>query len=374
MKNILIISATIFPKVSPRSHRATELAKELARQGHHVVLYAVLGNFDYSDFENKYGVKVKNIGNMLFAKHNSDGVNPANIIIKILSKIFNRIFEFPDIEFMFKIPKIIQKETGIDALITIGSPHPIHWGAARARCKKNSFFPKVWIADCGDPYMGNKIVFRPFYFKYFERFFCDKVDYITVPIEGAKKAYYKKYRNKIRVIPQGYEITEDDIKRINNNSFKPLEKKNHIPTFLYAGTFYKKYRDPRCFLEFLSSYKKEFKFIIYTNYKSIIKPYVKKIGESIVIHDYIPRDELLKKMREVDFLINIENDSLVQSPSKLIDYALTARPILSIKSNKIDINIFNEFINGIYKNSFSIGDLSEFKIENISKNFIELIN
>ena len=69
---------------------------------------------------------------------------------------------------------------------------------------------KKWIADCGDPFMGAKLeTFRkPFYFKYFEKDFCRKADYITVPAEGAKKAYYSEFLGKIRVIPQGFNFKQ----------------------------------------------------------------------------------------------------------------------------------------------------------------------
>ncbi len=35
-----------------------------------------------------------------------------------------------------------------------------------------------------------------------------KVNYITVPIEEAREAYYEEFRNKIRVIPQGFDFSD----------------------------------------------------------------------------------------------------------------------------------------------------------------------
>ena len=82
-KKILIISRTILPAKNPRAYRATELAKELARLGNNVTLYAVLGNYDYTQFELEHSLKVSNIGKMLFATYNSDEKIRNNIVDKI---------------------------------------------------------------------------------------------------------------------------------------------------------------------------------------------------------------------------------------------------------------------------------------------------
>lgn len=90
-RKILIISRIIIPAQNPRAYRATELAKELARHGHEVILYAVLGNYDYSDFEKKNKLKVSNIGKMMFSTYNSDEKIRNNLFDKISNKLFNKI-------------------------------------------------------------------------------------------------------------------------------------------------------------------------------------------------------------------------------------------------------------------------------------------
>jgi hypothetical protein len=64
-------------------------------------------------------------------------------------------------------------ESGYDLLISIAAPHSIHWGIAWAR-KDGSPIAGIWIADCGDPFMGKENdTFRPpFYFRYLEKWFC----------------------------------------------------------------------------------------------------------------------------------------------------------------------------------------------------------
>ena len=57
---------------------------------------------------------------------------------------------------------------------------------------------------------------------------------------------------KIRIIPQGFEITDIDEKKYI---------KNRVPTFCFAGMFYENIRNPQFFLDFLLSLKDDFKFI-----------------------------------------------------------------------------------------------------------------
>lgn len=363
-KKILIISRTIFPSQFPRSLRATELAKELARQGHDVTLYAVLGKFDYAEFEKTFNLKVRDIGKMHFTNSTSDGAKKNNFINKILSKLFNDLIEFPDIELCFKIPSIFKKERNADMLITIAIPYPLHWGAAWAKSRHVSYFPKSWIADCGDPYMGNEFHKPYFYFKYIEKWFCRNADYITVPIDGAKEAYYKEFQNKIRVIPQGFDFDEIKIDYISPN--------NAVPTFAYSGSFYKGIRDPQLFLEYLSTLNQDFKFIVFTKKRSFIEPFLEKLGNKIELRDYILREDLLPELSKMDFLVNFENGTEVHSPSKLIDYALVKRPILSVSSNSLKKETINDFLNGNYKDQLKIENVEQYNIKNVAKEFLKL--
>ena len=76
-------------------------------------------------------------------------------------------------------------------------------------------------------------------------------------------------------------------------------------------------------------------------------------------------------MYNVDFLINFDNNVSGQLPSKLIDYAMTSKPILNIESD-LNINIIDEFLNGDYSNSLKIHNLDDYKIENVTNKFIDL--
>jgi hypothetical protein len=363
---IIIIARNIFPLITPRAFRATSLALQFAKMGHDVFLYAVLGSYDYSNFEKETGILVKNIGKMHFSTYDSSGGFRYNFFDKILYHSLYRVLEFPDIEFLFKVYPILKKEKNCDLLITIANPHPINWGASLAKSiLPASSFPKKWISDCGDPYIGDPINRKKFfYFNFIENWWAKKTDFISIPVFEAKKAYPIKFEHKMRVIPQGVDFEGIVI----DNYFK----KNAIVTFAYSGSVYKNMRDPTKLLNFLKLSEFEFKFIIYTNTPDFYKDIVMGLEDKILLRDYIPREKLIFELSRMDFLINLTNPSTIQEPSKLIDYALTKRPIIDISSEFLEINTFNEFMNGDYKNRKVIDNLNKYDIKNVVNSFINL--
>lgn len=367
---IVIISQNCFPYISPRANRATELAKELSKQGHDVNLYALLGDLDYEKYCNDYSINFKKLGDSKYGLYNNANKRNNNIIYKIITKFGGKYLEFPKIELKRFTYNILKKENDIDLLITIAHPHTIHWGAAKY-VKKNKGKIKNWIADCGDPYMLNPFVKYPSYFKYVEKKWCQLCDYITVPIDEAKDAYYPEFRDKIKVIPQGFCFEENRL---------PDYTPNKVPTFAFSGIFYKDLRDPIKFLDYLCTLKTDFKFIIYTNCTEhtlevfSLNKYKAILNDNLVIHSFVPRSELLKELAKMDFLINIKNNSGVQQPSKLIDYAITNRPILEITSEFSEITIFKEFLNKDYHNARKIENIEQYDIRNVVNSFLALTN
>ena len=369
MKSILIISQHIFPKQTPRAHRATELAIEFSKKGYNVTVYSVLGKYDYEEFCKKHNIIIKPIKlSWQYEPFSSDLNVKRYFIDKILGKLLQKILEFPNIEFLFKIPKIIQKEKIFDVLISIADPHMIHWGCAKAKEKYPDKFPNTWIADCGDPYYANgKSEKYKEKFKKVEHLFCENANFITVPILEAINCYFSKYESKIKVIPQGFKFEKEDKIKL-----KPI---NEIPTFAYCGNFFTGYRDPTIFFEFLLEAKFNFKFIIYTDHINLIVKYLPKLKDKIEIRPTIFRKEMIKEIKKMDFLVNIENTNLPgQLPSKLIDYAISNRPILSVNTSNFKSENVIEFLNGNYQTRLVVDNLKDYRIEEVTTKFIDLIN
>lgn len=358
---ILIIANTIYPNNQPRAFRATELAKEFAKREHEVILSGNLGSYDYTEFEKSTKIKVQNLGPTIFLKYDSDGSTNINLLDKVLGKLLNYPLVFPNIELSHRTRKLIKNNHHIDLLLTLAPPHTIHWGAYWAK-RTLKQFPKVWIADCGDPFMGNPMIKHPRYFSKIEDSVFSHTDFITVPVRNAINAYNSEHKSKINVIPQGFNFNEIPL---------PVYQQNKIPTFIYGGVFYENHRDPIPFLKYLHSLNQDFLFKIYTKKNKLINEFV-NLDDRIQILDFIPREELLVEMRKSDFLVNFTNTSQHQSPSKLIDYGIASRPILNVESGKCDNTLVEEFLNFDFSQQFIIGDLSQYRIENVVDKFLAL--
>jgi glycosyltransferase involved in cell wall biosynthesis len=363
-KKILIVSRSFYPGLSPRAYRTTELAKELSKQGHDVTIYIPFGNNNYSRFAKEHNLRVNNIGNLNWLGIELKGGKIEYAIRRAIRRGLLMLFEYPDVELTFRILNAIKNESGYDLLISIAVPFPVHWGVALAK-RKGRDIAECWIADCGDPYMGDTAdSFRKLnYFGWIEKWFCRKADYLTVPFEGAIPAYYPEFHDKIRVIPQGYDF--------KNLVIPEYKKRTEYPVFAYAGGFIPGKRDPSQLLRFLSRCQREFKFIVYTSQESMLIEARKKLGGKLEIKPLIPREELLINLSQMDFLVNLDNNITTQLPSKLIDYAYAGRPVLNILAND-DFSGLTQFMEGDYTKRMNLVSPENFEIDKIAKKFISL--
>lgn len=363
-KRILILSKEYYPSNTPRAFRAAELAQEFGQQGHKVTVYVPFDGRDYKDYAAQHSLDFKDLGKLRFRDIGLTGGGVFLLFRRWIRRALLMLIEYPDIELMFKIKRKLKKERGYDLVISVAVPYPIHWGLAWARSKRQPI-ARTWVADCGDPYMGCKTdtFGKLFYFKFLEKWFCRKADYVTIPFEGAKDAYYKEFHPKIRIIPQGFSLSHIKMPEYQN--------KSAFPVFGYAGSFIPGIRDPRSFLTFLSTVEQEFKFIIFTQHDALIKPFLPELKKRLELRPVIPRKDLLPQLASMEFLVNFDNNTGVQYPSKLIDYALTGRPVLNITST-LDTSTIFQFLRGDYTNRMALKNKSHYDIKSVSRQFLEL--
>ncbi len=150
-----------------------------------------------------------------------------------------------------------------------------------------------------------------------------------------------------------------------------FHKERDYPVFAFAGGFIPGYRDPGAFLEFLATWEKPFRFVVYTQDGGMLEPYLEKLNGRLEIRDYIPREELLGKLSGMDFLLNFDNNTGVQLPSKLIDYSLTGRPVLNITA-PFEERVTREFLLGDYSNRMLLPPREQYDIINVANQFLEL--
>jgi hypothetical protein len=364
-KKFLLVSDGFYPEISPRSFRATELTKEFCRQGHEVTVITKFRINEYTDFLKEFPISLKMWSKPVFPKIPVFRKWPFSFFFRGIARVMALLFEYPVIEEMFQVKKKLKHEKGYNLMISFAVPYPVHWGVALSRSKQHRI-ADIWVADCGDPYMGDVLdSFRkPFYFRYLEKLFCRRADFISIPVESALSGYYPEFYNKIKIIPQGFNF--DLAER------KP-EFKNNIPEFAYTGGFLHGIRDPKLLMEFLTSIDMPFRFYIYTNEPELLNKYKDGLKDKLIVSGYIAREDLMKRLAELDFLINFDNNTHLNVPSKLIDYAITNRPVLNINKDFCFEDIMS-FLRGDYSKRMLLPDPEKYHIRNITKQFLDLIN
>lgn len=350
---ILLLSHYKLYENIPRSFRTLELLKKMQEYGYEVDLLVGIEKRLYKNY--KIETELKKSCDKVSNKKKKFAT-----IRKLISSILNYLFGDMVILKYYHANKRLIRDKNYDVVLSIGQPFYVHMISAKIKCEDRT----IKVADCGDPFYIKGKHMAP-YIGNLQRKIFAKMDYVTVPTEKAVP-YYVDYvkRSKIKVIPQGVDFNSFDIAKY---------VKNPVPTFGYAGVFYEKLRDPTIFIEQLMKLDKEYKLILYTDTRNKffvekIIPLLQQCGDKVQINGIIERKECIYELSKMDFVLNFENESAIQSPSKLIDYALTKRPVLSIKMSEYKEELLEEFLVGNFDKQM-VYDISEYDIEKVFQKF-----
>lgn len=363
MKRIVITTRWYAPEKTPRAFRAKEIVEELIERGYDIELISPVGTLTNKMVDlHKISIKRNRLLSVSEVKGNYEKYR------EIIKKVF--IYFIGDspynVLYAMRIVKYLysnKKER--EVFLSIGLPFYVHVAVALFLWRKKS--SAVAIADCGDPFYANPSFKKVFYLKYLEKWVFSKFDFVTIPIEAAQSSYLDSVSaERIKVIPQGFRLIDIP---------KDAYQKNIIPTFGYAGVFYESIRNPRYFFEYLLSVENNFRFVVYANANGftslILAEYKEKLGDKLDVREAIDREKLIPEMATWEFVINFDNDNSNQRPSKLIDYAMSKRPILSFNQATFKPEVFTAFLHGDYSEQEHI-DLSQYDIRTVVDKFEEL--
>lgn len=372
---ILILTGHFFPEIHPRSFRSNELACELSRKGHdvNVVSLRTIKFFDYAEYEKDNKIKISKLD--LYKTELSAAIEKKNdnsFVIAIRRKfrfLVDYFFGGNLIFYSRKIQKKLPFSADYDLVIALSTPFMNLLGVAllKKNLKKNK---TIFVADSGDPFYRSQQTRRAPYFYFLERFVYSHFDYLTIPDIAAKEAYDGLIEtDKIKIIPQGFRM---------DNFVLPEFLTSDVISFAYCGVFYLDIRNPKFLLDRLLELKIPFKFELYLREKTpavtlLLKKYEILLGDKLNINYGLTRKNMLAKLGEVDFLVNIENLTSTQIPSKLIDYSITKKPIFSCKASSFSEDIFDKFLNRDYSDSLKINS-ERFNIKLVANQFLDLVN
>ena len=367
---INIVTASYPPLIHPRSFRASELAKEFVRLGHDVTVtnITVVDGFEYEKESKETGVKIINLP--LYRHSIQDSVDN-KVRFQGIREFVSPITEYFLAGQLFnksaKLTKLLNFPKDLDLVISLSVPFMNILGVSRYLEKHRPNSHMMAIADSGDPFYYSKQYKKAPYFKGIEQRAYKQYDYLTIPTENAIPLYNKLMpESRIKVIPQAFNMR--DVKRFEGDRGK-------VTKFAYAGVFYSDIRNPEFMFSFLNEWDEDYEFHVYMRYKdefflNLMKRY-DNLSKHTIINKAVPREELIYELSKMHFLVNIENLSNTQMPSKLIDYGISLRPIFSCNANSFSEEKFANFLHGNYDGAYPV-DLSRYDVANVAQRFLNL--
>lgn len=371
-KKVLIISYHFTPEIAPRAFRAFELARELSRE--YQVDVVAPTNFNNQGYQFNFiriptGLKQTLTKPVKTSSLSVTGKTswPKNLARKILHfAVPGGMSSF----FAYSVVKNRKKfDSHYDAVISIALPIAPHIGSYFLKRFYN--ITENLILDYGDPFSTNpKSGWSPLN-RLVDKLAMGSASAIAVPVKNAIPAFEGLIeKKKIHIIPQGVNIEDLQLSKY---------EKNQVPTCAYAGLFYKDIRDPDIFFKNILSLNANFKFLILTDLnvpdnRALVEKYQSYDQHSrLQVIQSLPRNECVKILSAADFLVNVQNKSSTQNPSKLIDYSIAHRPILGIDGNTVDTENFENFLKADYTQAQSGINIADYDIRTVAKQFSELI-
>lgn len=386
VQNILIISSFFYPEISPRAFRTTELVREFAKRGKNVTLIIPNREIYHRNPLDIKGVTIiyasGEMQPMLSERSTSEPIAgngqtkppkktlgsrlPKWLQSAILYFYSHELFAKYDTGLLTAAMQITQQQ---DMVISISYPCAVHLVTSRAVAANPALCGAIKIAEFSDPPMRDskgRFIFGAYksYLRHWGRTF----DYFVTPVEKAVECYSEYIDNdRIKVIPQGFDFSSQPLK-----TYVP----NPTPTFVYAGRFYENIRDPKYFFDYLKTLDCNFRFDLFLIhldpcFEQMINAAQQQVKGEIVVHKGMPREQLIEQLSGYDFLVNFDNSTSNASPSKLIDYAIAKRPILSFNEKTFKREVFEQFMLGDYSEKVDI-DVSPYDIRVVVDNFLKL--
>lgn len=387
--NIIIVSYFFRPELTPRAFRTFELVREFCKQGHNVTLilpqkkiYSTI-IYSHPNLNIIYTKSIASIQDELYEKSPkviTQEQNTRKVLKKFLpTKIIKKLFFWNSYYFSQINDKIFIKDTQqylskinttYDLLISISYPIETHLSTLIGILSNRKLRQiKVKVAEYSDPFSTEK-KYKIFWgYKIIDFMIGKLFNYIVIPTIHAQSSYalFKKERY-IKVIPQGFDFSEYKIHKYT---------KHTTPTFAYAGAFYTLTRNPKAFFDYLESLDIPFKFILFLvkenlETQKVVNDFISKNRDKIEVYFDTDRISLIEHLSKMDFLLNFENSTNNQVPSKLIDYAISNRPICSISTTNNNFDTFMEFLDNNYANK-TIINLEDYDIKKVVNDFLKLV-
>jgi len=354
---ILIVSFQYWPALSARSFRWTALAERWASEGREVQVVCARSP-DRPAFEAVRGVRVHRVGpawmeSLRGAARPADGraESDRGVIRRTAAAAARTIWHavyWPDTSCTWYFAARAKARELIaagapQALVTVSPTFTaVAVGRSIARDAGRGFH---WLIDLGDPFSfadeappNNFLLYRRLNTR-FERSCFAMADSISVTTSETRDRYaalFPESAGKIAMIPPLVDFPE-----IGGPAAPPRADRRRL---VFLGRLYPSIRRPDYLLSLFASLAEEpggerYELHFFGDSwqcEADFAPHKRMLGRNLFVHGPVPRERAIAEMRSADVLVNIGNDTRYQLPSKIVEYAMTGRPILNIVPNPDD--------------------------------------
>ena len=378
---VLIVNYYYPPSTDAHAYRWSEIAKIWVKSGHKVdVITGKVFGSKLSSIED--GINVRRVGFIpkQNPKINNFGKNPSLvkriiIILMNLLRPFYRKIYWPD-ALWYWFPTVMlelikRRNVKYDLVISyypcFSSPLAV---AALKYFHRNLDLDFKWIIDYGDPFCASE-TWQPNNYKIYnklnvalERRFS-KSGELVFSNEATADAYKNKLKksNRFEVIPHLANIEEFYSRNYTNS--RSLE--NNEITFCYIGSFHRNIREPyRLFklIKKLNSHEPG-KYILNLYGPENDFDMSPKNCPEIKYRGSIPREKAAGELGKADFIINVDNENCVMTPSKIVECISTGRPIINISNTSTRYKPIENYIDAGYCVSITDDVISDEIVEKV---------
>jgi glycosyltransferase involved in cell wall biosynthesis len=362
--NILIITYSFTPDLTPRAFRWAALADQLASRGHtlHVLCAANPGAVPNAI---PRGVQVHRVRDWLI--NASARVTPSATSqvpssmngwktawrsrFRKLAKLIWRATHWPDYACGWIFPAAAKardlcRSHRFDWVISVSHPFSGHMVAWLIRKYAHG---AQWFVDIGDPFYlmaepspNNRRLYARLNLCMESRI-LDCADAISVTTESTQRLYeaqFPRVCGKMHMMPPLLSLPD---------AVSPAQRylSNNPIRLVFVGTLYRRLRNPRFLLECFSVLAAALpQGTIELHFYGAINDCADEfdacpatVRETVVKHGLVGRAEVMQAMIDADVLVNIGNDSESQLASKVIEYMAVGKPILNLISLVDDTSV-----------------------------------
>lgn len=356
-EKVLVVSYLYWPALTARAFRWTALAENWAREGCEVHVVCARTP-DRPALESVNGVQVHRVGSPSIERLRASTTPEAGpratargggirrAAVAAVRPIWHAIY-WPDTScpwFFAARNKTGELIAAIDpdALVSVSPTFTaVAVGRSLARRRPRRL---RWLIDLGDPFcfaeeapQNNFRLYRRLNIR-FERGCFAEADAVSVTTPETRDRYaalFPESARKIAVIPPLLALPE----AVEAPAGRPDRRR-----LVFLGRLYPSIRRPDFLLALFAALEDseaaercELHFYGDTwECEASFAPYRHRLGRDIHLHGPVPREQAVSAMRSADVLVNIGNDTHYQLPSKIVEYAISGKPILNIAAHADD--------------------------------------